>query len=338
MSFDLLRRGLFILPPEIAHRAALEALRLAERTGLILDCGLLGAPHSIECLGLTFPNRVGLAAGYDKNGEYVDALGALGFGFIEIGTVTPKAQPGNPKPRLIRIPEAEALINQMGSPNKGVDYVVRKIKRRKYRGILGVNIGKNADTPLEHAADDYLVGYRAVSPHVDYVAINVSSPNTKGLRELQAKHHLRRILVELSEERDRVERRVPILVKLSPDLSTDDLNALADTIAETGADGVIAANTTTSRDGVSLSQSRMESGGLSGGPLHRRTLDIICSLRGRLGARFTIIGVGGIMSADQALETLDAGANLVQIYAGLIYHGPRLIREVVEAIPAVIME
>jgi len=332
MSYRLLRNALFCLPPEVAHRAALASLDLATRLGF--SCGAQLTDQAVQCLGLSFPNRVGLAAGYDKNGDYVDALGTLGFGFIEIGTITPRPQPGNPKPRLFRIPAQLALINQMGSPNKGIEHAVSKIRPRSYRGILGVNVGKNADTPLEKAADDYLACYRAVVPYADYVALNVSSPNTKRLRELQDSQHLRRILVPLVKARDEQNLGVPILVKLSPDLSTHKLHSIADTITELGVDGVIATNTTTSREGVSVSAASMELGGLSGGPLHRRSLDTIQCLRSRLGESTPIVGLGGIMNAHQALETLNAGANLVQIYAGLVYSGPRLITETVEATAA----
>ncbi|MEE8307312.1 MAG: quinone-dependent dihydroorotate dehydrogenase, partial [Gammaproteobacteria bacterium] len=296
MSYRLLRNALFCLPPEFAHRAALESLGLATRMGFSFGAQPLQRHQGVDCLGLTFPNRVGLAAGYDKNGDFVDALGTLGFGFIEIGTITPRPQPGNAKPRLFRIPHQLALINQMGSPNKGIEHAVSKIGQRSYSGILGVNIGKNADTPLEKAADDYLACYRAAASHADYVALNISSPNTKRLRELQDRQHLRHILIPLIKARDETERRVPILVKLSPDLSIHELHSIADTIAELGVDGVIATNTTTSRQGVAIGEARMESGGLSGAPLHQRSVDAINCLRSRLGEAVPIIGVGGIMN------------------------------------------
>lgn len=331
MLYSVLRKALFCLPPEFAHRAALESLSFATRLGFSFGARPLGTDKGVDCMGLTFPNRVGLAAGYDKNGEFVDALGTLGFGFIEIGTITPKLQPGNPKPRLFRIPGARVLINQMGSPNKGIAHAVTKIKRRRYAGILGVNVGKNFDTPLERAADDYLVCYRAAAPYADYVALNVSSPNTERLRELQDKQHLRRILSPLLRARDEREIRVPILVKLSPDLSLDELYSIADTIVELGVDGIIATNTTTSREGVPMQAPRLKAGGLSGATLHSRSLQVIRSLRDRMGDAVAIIGVGGIMQPNQALETLSAGANLVQVYAGLVYGGPRLVREAVEA-------
>lgn len=334
MPYKLLRQALYALPPETAHRFALAALRVAQAVWAPL------AKHppaqsgqGVECFGLSFPSPVGLAAGFDKNGDYIDALGSLGFGFLEIGTLTPKPQSGNPKPRLFRLPMADALINQMGSPNKGIGHAVEKMKRRRFRGIVGANIGKNAATPLDRAAIDYVAGYRAVRAHADYVAINVSSPNTVGLRELQGEIQLRRILEDLLDERDRsAERSPPILVKLSPDLSATELESIARVIADCAIDGIIATNTTVSREGLPRCPPKMRSGGLSGRPLHRRSVAVIRMLRERLGMRIGIIGVGGIMSADDAVETMDAGANLVQIYAGLVYRGPRLISEIATAV------
>lgn len=332
MFYELLRRLLFTLPPEASHRVALGALGFAEMVRMPLGGGPLPGNRAVECLGLKFPNVVGLAAGFDKNGDHVNALGALGFGFIEIGTLTPRPQAGNPKPRLYRLPEASALINQMGSPNRGLEHAVEALKRRTYRGIVGVNIGKNADTPLEHAAEDYVLGYRAMSPYADYLAVNISSPNTQGLRELQAASHLRRILESLSEERDKAPQSRPVLIKLSPDLSDDELDSIAGLIVETGSDGVIATNSTTSRAGLVLDDARKMRGGLSGRPLHEKSLHVIRRLRARLGRSIGIMGVGGILSADDALETLEAGANLVQIYSGFVYRGPRLIAEILDAV------
>lgn len=317
------------LDPELAHRVAMGGLKLLRSTW-----PPLGAPvdEGVNCLGLRFTHPVGVAAGFDKDGDYLDALGAIGFSHIEVGTVTPRPQPGNPKPRLFRIPSAMAVVNRMGFNSKGVAYVARRLQRSTYSGIRGVSIGKNAATAIEDAASDYLICFRAAYAQADYVAINVSSPNTSKLRELQTAEGLSRIVGPLQEERARLAREhgksVPILVKLAPDLTTDQLVALAQQIRRLGGDGVIATNTTVNLDNVPGILPIHHGAGLSGQPLHQRSLAVISALRSELGASFPIIGVGGVTSAEAALGTLRAGANLIQLYTGLIYRGPILLREI----------
>jgi dihydroorotate dehydrogenase len=336
MSYSLARRFLFRLEPERAHALTFRALRLASDLG-ILRPRPSPATGGVELLGLTFPNRLGLAAGLDKNAVCVDALHALGFGFVEVGTVTPRPQPGNPAPRIFRIPEAQALINRMGFPNDGVHVLVSRLRARRTRGICGVNIGKNASTPLEDAVHDYVRCLQQTYDVADYLVVNVSSPNTKGLRTLQEPEQLRPVLLALYAERARrVEagaRSVPILVKIAPDLSDDQLAALADLFIDLKVEGVIATNTTLDRSGVPTSAPHAhESGGLSGRPLHARALEIVRRLRQLLGANVVIVGVGGIFSADDALAMRSAGADLLQIYSGFVYRGPTLITEIVSAL------
>lgn len=358
--YRLLRRALFALEPERAHAVALSALQGVHRLR-ILPRFRDDPAAAVSLMGLRFPNRVGLAAGFDKNGRYIDALGSLGFGFIEVGTVTPRPQSGQPQPRLFRLPPvhslpfrapaAGALINRMGFPNEGSYEVALRLAQRTFGGVCGVNIGKNAATPIAAAIDDYVACYRAVALHADYVAVNVSSPNTKDLRSLQQVEHLQPILESLIEQREvlRAEqgRPIPLLVKISPDLSEDELRAVAQLLMQVGVDGVIATNTTVSRptmapvmphdstavpaDAGSFNSQvggYSEVGGLSGEPLRPLALHSIRVLRSVLGARLPIIGVGGIASGADALAALDAGADLVQIYTGLIYRGPMLIREI----------
>jgi dihydroorotate dehydrogenase len=337
MLYQVFRPLLFTLDPERAHALALSTLRAAHRAGLLPS---VAAPQSaqVTLMGLRFPNRVGLAAGFDKNGRYVDALGALGFGFIEVGTVTPRAQPGQDRPRLFRLPRAEALINRMGFPNEGADAVSTRLMRRKFGGVCGANIGKNALTPVDQAVDDYVAAFRILAPCVDYVAINVSSPNTRDLRSLQRVEPLRRILDALLHERDRLQRqgvhRVPIVVKLSPDLDEPALESAARLIRERHLDGVIATNTTVSRAGVGRLRFGNEAGGLSGAPLKPLAIRAIQTLRNALGEQTPIIGVGGIASGEDARELLRAGADLIQVYTGLVYRGPGLVRELIEATTA----
>jgi dihydroorotate dehydrogenase len=290
-------------------------------------------------MGLSLRNPVGLAAGLDKNGEYIDALGNLGFGFVEVGTVTPKAQPGNPRPRMFRLPREQALINRMGFNNKGLDAFIANVQRSQWRaqgGILGLNIGKNAATPIEQATDDYLIGLECVYPHADYVTVNISSPNTKNLRALQGQDELAGLLGALREKRkaldDRQGRRVPMVVKIAPDLDQEQVDVIADTLVRHEVDGVIATNTTLSRDAVQGLPYANEAGGLSGPPVHQRSLEVIARLREQLGAGYPIIGVGGIASGQQAVEKIQAGADAVQLYTGLIYRGPSLIAECVRAL------
>jgi dihydroorotate dehydrogenase len=328
--YPLLRPLLFALPPEHAHALALAALQRAHSLGLVRDQAA-DPRAAVSLLGLRFPNRVGLAAGFDKNGRYVDALGALGFGFVEVGTVTPRAQPGQARPRLFRVSAAQALINRMGFPNDGVAIVAARLSRRRFAGVCGVNIGKNAATPIAAAVDDYVECFRTVAPHADYVAINVSSPNTEGLRQLQEPDQLQPIVSAVIEARREVHaatgRRVPLLVKVSPDLAPADLVRSARAACELGIDGIIATNTTLNRSGVPP-RWRAETGGLSGLPLRPLALQAVQLLRAALGTGVPIVAAGGIDSARHAQDAFAAGADLVQVYTGLIYRGPALVREI----------
>ena len=335
--YPLIRPLLSALPAEAAHRLGLGLLGTAERLRLMR---LLCPPppaDPVELMGLRFANRVGLAAGLDKNGDYVDGLGALGFGFVELGTVTPRAQPGNPPPRLFRLPRARALINRMGFNNRGVAHLVGRAMRRRYVGVLGINIGKNAATPLEQAAGDYLHCLEAVYPLADYVAVNVSSPNTPGLRGLQG-GPLDRLLRTLVARRDvladQCERRVPLAVKIAPDLDKQSLDALADTLIERGIEAVIATNTTIDRSRVSGLPHGGEAGGLSGAPLIAPAAEICAALAERLRGVLPIIASGGLMSGADARARIAAGAALVQVYTGLIYRGPGLVAEIARALAA----
>jgi dihydroorotate dehydrogenase len=319
---------------EAAHEATLNALQRA------YDCSLTrGLMHSqvsvpTTLMGLRLQNPVGLAAGLDKNGAHIDAMGNLGFGFIEVGTVTPRAQPGNPKPRMFRLPESEALINRLGFNNQGLDAFIANVQRSTWRsrgGIIGLNIGKNADTPIEQAADDYLIGLSGVYPHADYITVNISSPNTKNLRALQGEHELDQLLSQLATRRlalaEQHQKRVPLAVKIAPDLTEEQIDIIAEVLPRHGIDGVIATNTTLAREAVQGQKHAEEAGGLSGAPLHARSLQVIARLRAKLGAEFAIIGVGGIVSGRHAAEKMAAGANAVQLYTGLIYRGPSLVAE-----------
>ena len=341
-AYPLARHALFAMDAEAAHEITLHALQKAYdcslTRGLMQDRAL--APTQL--MGLSLRNPIGLAAGMDKNGAHIDAMGNLGFGFIEVGTVTPRAQTGNPKPRMFRIPQAQALINRLCFNNLGLDTFLQNVQRstfRKQGGILGLNIGKNADTPIEHAADDYLIGLSGVYPHADYITVNISSPNTKNLRALQGEHELDRLLSTLATRRaalaDEHGKRVPLVVKIAPDLSEEELNTIAEVLPRHGIDGVIATNTTLARDAVLGMKHAEEAGGLSGAPLHARSLAVIAHLRSRLGKDFAIIGVGGVMDGQHALEKIQAGANAVQLYTGLIYRGPALVGECVRAVRAV---
>ncbi|MDO5506090.1 MAG: quinone-dependent dihydroorotate dehydrogenase [Pseudoxanthomonas suwonensis] len=335
--YATLRPLLFLRDAESAHAAALAWLERAHRLGLTGLAGRRPAPLPTKMLGLTLDNPVGLAAGLDKNGEHVDALLALGFGFVEIGTVTPRPQPGNPRPRLFRLPEHKAVINRMGFNNDGVDALVHNVERAKRaRGVLGINIGKNKDTPNERALDDYLLCLERVYPLADYVTVNISSPNTAGLRELQEEQALRRLVGGLRERQEQLGarhgRRVPMLVKIAPDLSDDDIAATARVLGELQVDGVIATNTTTSRDEVQGHPLAGEAGGLSGAPLLSKSTAVLRMLRTRLPEAIPLIGVGGIDSGADAVQKTAAGATAVQLYSGLVYRGPALVGECVEAI------
>ena len=327
--YPLVRRGLFRLDGERAHRLTLGALaRSAYWVRQIYGVRVPIAP--VEIMGLRLPNPIGLAAGLDKDGTCIDGLAALGFGFIEIGTVTPRAQAGNPRPRLFRLVGEGALINRLGFNNAGVDALVERVRAVRYQGVLGVNLGKNRDTPAEHAVDDYIDGLRRVFDVASYVTINISSPNTRGLRELQARDSLHALLAQLVAERDALAadrgRRVPLAVKIAPDLDSTALDAIADCLLGHGIDAVIATNTTVDRAGIPA-RWQDEAGGLSGLPLRARSTAVIAALHKRLGDRLPIIGVGGIQSAADARAKLDAGARALQIYSGLIYRGPTLIRD-----------
>jgi dihydroorotate dehydrogenase len=328
MVYPAVRPFLFTLDPERAHRFALE---VARASGHLPARRLPGTP--VELMGLRFPNRVGLAAGFDKNGEAVDGLGRLGFGFIEVGTVTPRPQPGQPRPRLFRHARVGALINRLGFPNDGAAIVARRLRQRRYRGVVGVNIGKNAETPLDRAIDDYVACLRAVHGVADYVAVNISSPNTAALRDLHAAERLEPLLSGLMAERDALQRggtrRVPLLLKVSPDLDATALATVARVASRVSLDGLIATNTTVRHVDAT---STAGPGGLSGAPLHPLSLEVVSALRHLLGSRFTIIGVGGVDSAAKALAMRAAGADLVQIYTGLVYRGPSLVRQLVRAL------
>ena len=334
--FQLLRPALFALDPETAHHATLDALRTAYCLGTLPLVVKQPVSDPRNVMGLTFPNAVGLAAGLDKNGGYIDPLTALGFGFIEIGTVTPRPQPGNPKPRLFRLPQAQAIINRMGFNNDGVDALVANVKRAKYKGILGINIGKNADTPIEKAADDYLIGLRKVYTHASYVAINISSPNTKNLRQLQGGDELDALLGQLKIEQEKLAQQhgkyVPLAVKIAPDLDSDQIKQIAALLIKHRIDGVIATNTTLSREGVENQPHGDEAGGLSGAPVREKSTAVIRQLAAELNGVLPIIGVGGILKGEDALEKMQAGASLVQFYSGMIYRGWDLVAESAAAI------
>ncbi|QJD30240.1 quinone-dependent dihydroorotate dehydrogenase [Methylococcus geothermalis] len=338
MYDHLLRPLLFRLDPETAHELSLSALQLAARMGPAnpLRQTLPSSPRTV--MGLDFPNPVGLAAGLDKNGDCIDGLAALGFGFLEIGTVTPRPQPGNSRPRLFRLPEAGAIINRMGFNNAGVEHLVGRVRQAHYRGILGINIGKNLTTPVDRALEDYRAGLRAVYPHASYVTLNVSSPNTPGLRSLQFGAQLDGLLAGLMRERDKLigehGRRVPLALKVAPDMDAEDIKALAAALIRHGVDAVIATNTTASRDGVEGLKHAEEAGGLSGRPLFARSTDVVARLAEALQGRLPIIACGGIFSGADAVAKLEAGASLVQIYTGFIYRGPALLAEIGQAVAA----
>lgn len=328
--YALIKKILFQFDPETSHVFALRALAILHRLGIFhLLSSVPDQPRTV--MGITFPNPIGLAAGLDKNADYVDVLAQLGFGFIEIGTVTPKPQIGNPRPRLFRLSDQQAIINRMGFNNKGVDHVVQQLKKTHYRGVLGINIGKNKDTPLEQAAEDYRYCFRQLWPFASYITINISSPNTAGLRTLQQGNALSDLLSILKHEQQMVvhqhKRYVPLVVKLSPDLSSDEVDTIAQVLLQQRIDGVIATNTTLQRKGIETSPFANEAGGLSGKPLQMLSTQIIQQLHAVLKDRIPIIGVGGIMDKSSAEEKIKAGASLLQIYTGFIYHGPALIRE-----------
>jgi dihydroorotate dehydrogenase len=342
VPYALARRVLFALDAEVAHEVTMNALAASQGNPLKLAYSCAAVSDPIELAGLRFPNRVGMAAGLDKNARCIDGLGAMGFGFVEVGTVTPLAQPGNPKPRMFRLPEANALINRLGFNNEGLDAFLANVQRSALRQskspalLLGLNIGKNAATPIERATDDYLIGLDGVYPHADYVTVNISSPNTKNLRALQSDEALDALLGAIAQRREvlhqRHGKRVPIFVKIAPDLDEAQIAIIAATLQRHGMDGVVATNTTLSRDAVQGMPHAAETGGLSGAPVLAMSNRVITQLRAALGKQFPIIGVGGILSAEDAVSKIRAGADVVQIYTGLIYRGPQLVREAALAI------
>ncbi len=336
MLYPALRALLFRLDPETAHRFTLDSLKAAHTLGLSKVVASPVASHPVGVMGIEFPNPVGLAAGLDKNGEYINALASLGFGFIEIGTVTPRPQPGNPRPRLFRLSQAQAIINRMGFNNAGVDRLLENVQRARYRGILGINIGKNSDTPIERAADDYLACLRKVYPHANYVTVNISSPNTRDLRQLQREGELDRLLGILKSEQAKLAQQhgkySPLAVKIAPDLELEQIDAIAGLLARHRIDAVIATNTTVSRQGIEGLCQAQETGGLSGAPLKAQATTVVRRLSQTLRGELPVIGVGGIMSAADAVEKIEAGACLVQVYTGLIYAGPGLVPEIAAAL------
>lgn len=332
MMYSLARPLLFSLAPERAHELTLSMLKSAHKMGAIRQTV---AAKPVTCMGIEFPNPVGLAAGLDKNGAYIDALAGLGFGFIEIGTITPKPQEGNPKPRLFRIPQAKAIINRMGFNNDGVDQLVENVKAAKFKGILGINIGKNATTPVEDAVSDYLVCLEKVYNYASYITVNISSPNTKNLRSLQSGHALTELLqtlkkrqLELAEE---LQHYVPLVLKVAPDLEASDIEFIASQLLQFKIDGLIVTNTTLSREGVEGLPFGDEAGGLSGAPVFEKSTACLAAFSKILQGKIPLIGVGGILSGEQAVAKQQAGASLVQIYSGMIYTGPTLIKDCVDA-------
>ncbi len=335
--YNLARPFLFGLDAERGHSLGLKAIEMAYRTGTSPLLARPVAPMPTKVMGLTFPNPVGLAAGLDKNGAHIDALLALGFGFVEIGTVTPRPQPGNPKPRMFRLPQHQAVINRLGFNNEGVEVLVRNVERaRRKNGLLGINIGRNKDTSNDRAASDYLYCLERVYPLADYITVNISSPNTAGLRELQEEQALRHLIGALRESQEELGaqhgKRVPMLVKIAPDLSDEDIDAVARVLRDLSVDGVIATNTTVSRISVQEHRLAHETGGLSGAPLMSQSTMVLRKLRTRLPDHIPVIGVGGILSGADAVAKMSAGASLVQCYTGLVYRGPELVGECVEAI------
>lgn len=334
--YSLSRRLLFKLSPETAHELTIDLLGAAGRLGLAQRVVKQPTALPVNVMGIDFPNPVGLAAGLDKNGDAILGLSGLGFGFIEIGTVTPRAQPGNPKPRLFRLPAAEAVINRMGFNNLGVDHLVERVRNAKFSGVLGINIGKNVDTPVENAADDYLLCMDKVYSSASYITVNVSSPNTPGLRSLQFGESLKNLLDTLRQRQEDLTvvhgKRVPLAIKIAPDMSDEEIVSVANILIETGMDAVIATNTTVSRRGVEGMLHADETGGLSGAPVREQSTHVVRMLAETLAGRLPIIAAGGITEGQHAAEKIQAGASLVQVYSGFIYKGPELIRQSVDAI------
>lgn len=332
MLYSLARPFLFSLAPERAHDLTLSLLKSSHKFGVMRQ---KIEPKPVTCMGIEFPNPVGLAAGLDKNGAYIDALASLGFGFIEIGTITPRPQVGNPQPRLFRIPKAQAIINRMGFNNDGVDQLIENVKTAKFKGVLGINIGKNADTAVEDAVSDYLICLEKVYNYASYITVNISSPNTKNLRSLQSGHALTELLdtlkkrqIELAEE---FQHYVPLVLKVAPDLSETDVQFIASQLLEFKIDGLIVTNTTLSREGVEELPFGDEAGGLSGAPVFEKSTQCLAAFSKLLKDQIALIGVGGILQGEQAVTKQQAGAQLVQLYSGLIYTGPKLIKDCVDS-------
>jgi dihydroorotate dehydrogenase len=335
--YGLVRKVMFKMSGETSHELGLDMLGAAERLSLLSFIAPKIPDCPVESMGITFPNPVGLAAGLDKNGDYIDAFARLGFGFIEIGTITPRSQPGNPKPRLFRLAEQQAIINRMGFNNKGVDHLVEQVKKAKFKGVLGINIGKNFDTPVENAVDDYLICLNKVYQYATYITVNISSPNTPGLRDLQFGDTLDELLAPIRARQLELAKEFgykPVLVKIAPDMDEENVRLVAETLIKNNIDGVIATNTTLSREGVEGHEFGAEAGGLSGAPLEDSATETVAALVAALKGKLPVIGVGGILDGAGAVEKIDAGAQLVQIYSGFIYRGPELIRESVDAIAA----
>ena len=336
MLYPLLRPILFQLDPETAHNLTMRMLRISH--GLRLLPLIVPRPPAapVTVMGIHFPNAVGLAAGLDKNGSYIDALDAMGFGFVEIGTITPRPQAGNPRPRMFRLPQQQAIINRMGFNNLGVDALVAAVKHRQSRGILGINIGKNADTPIEQAVADYLICMEKVYPHASYITVNISSPNTKNLRQLQHGDALGNLLATLKARQQRLADQhghyVPLAIKIAPDLEEEEIRDIARLLINNGIDAAIAGNTTLARNDIAASPHAAQSGGLSGRPLTGKATRLVSQLGKALDGALPIIGVGGILSGQDAIDKIDAGAALVQLYSGLVYCGPGLIAECAKAI------
>ncbi|MBB3227286.1 dihydroorotate dehydrogenase [Luteibacter sp. Sphag1AF] len=334
--YDLIRPLLFALDAETAHGLTLYLSDVAHRSELSRWIARPPAALPVRAFGIDFPNPVGLAAGLDKNADHLDGLAAMGFGFVEVGTVTPRPQAGNDKPRMFRLPQHEAVINRLGFNNAGVDALVRNVERASFRGVLGINIGKNKDTPNENAVDDYLHCLDRVYPLASYITVNISSPNTQGLRDLQEEDTLRRFIGTLRERQEQLAgqhgARKPMLLKIAPDLAEAELDAIAEVLLSASVDGVICTNTTIARDAVAGDPHAGETGGLSGRPLFQRSTEVLRGMSRRLGGKVGIVGVGGILDGDGAAEKIAAGASLVQLYSGLVYRGPKLVAEAVEEI------
>lgn len=343
--YHIARQLLFKLPAETSHNITLKSLKLAQKAHLLSVFTKQASSEPVEVMGLQFPNKVGLAAGLDKNGDYLEGLAGLGFGFVEIGTVTPKPQDGNPLPRLFRLPEAQGIINRMGFNNHGVDHLIENVKAARARGfdgIIGINIGKNAATPVENALDDYLICLRKAYEHASYITINISSPNTPGLRSLQYGEELDALLSSLKAEQATLSEStghyVPLAVKVAPDLSSEEIAGISDCLVNNNIDALIATNTTLSRDAVQGMQHGEETGGLSGAPVTQKSTEVIAEFAKQLKGVMPIIGVGGIFNAADARDKINAGASLIQVYSGLIYQGPALITECVAALSDVSVE